>query len=189
MKTILFINACVRGKNSRTLKIANTYINKLKKSDDFNIIQRDLTAENIQYITPDSFNPQTGEMLAFSTSLAEEFAMADEIILVAPFWEFLFPAVVNCYFERVSVVGVTFKYSPKGSIGLCKANSFKYIYTSGDYLKEDDKICEKYFQRLCSLYGIKSFSSILLDGLDIQTNNAEIMVNEMCEEIKKGKYE
>ncbi|MFI3327211.1 MAG: NAD(P)H-dependent oxidoreductase [Clostridia bacterium] len=183
MKTILFINACIRNQHSRTLKVANAYIQKLKDTEDFKLIEKNLYDENISYLTPDLFGKETGEQKPFPTNLAEEFANADEIILAAPFWEFMFPAVVNCYFERVSCVGVAFKYTEKGSVGLCKSKSFKYIYTAGNYLSEEDKVCEKYLKKLCELYGIQDFSSILVDGLDIQTNNAEKMIEDTIIEI------
>ncbi len=186
MKTILFINGCIRGKNSRTLKLAYKYIDKLKKKEDFLLIEKNLNDENLSFMTSDYFDNETGEQIASNNQLAEEFAMADEIILAAPFWEFMFPAVVNCYFEQISRVGVTFRYTQEGSVGLCRANSFKYIYTSGAYLTQEDKICEKYINKLTELYGISSFSSILVDGLDIQTNNSEALINDACEKIKNG---
>lgn len=183
MKTILFINGCIRGENSRTLKIARTYIKKHYSSDNYKIIEKNLNEEDLAFMTKASFDPVTGEPLPSSTALAEEFAQADQIILAAPFWEFMFPAVVNCYFEKVSVVGIAFEYTETGSVGLCKADSFKYIYTSGDYLGEDDKISEKYLKRLTELYGIKNFSSILVDALDIETNDAVKLVNDMCDKL------
>ncbi len=184
MKTILFINGCIREKNSRTLKLANTYIEEKKKESDINLIERNLNFENLQYMTSKSFVSETGEMIPFDSGLAQEFADADEIVLAAPFWEFMFPAVVSCYFEKVSCVGVTFKYTETGSVGLCKATSFKFIYTAGDYLKDEDRVPEKYLKKLTELYGIPEFSSILVDGLDIQTNDAEVLVNNMCDKIK-----
>ncbi len=186
MKTILLINGCVRGKNSRTLQIANTYIETLKNKEEFILLEKNLNDENLSFLTYESFDPLTGEQKESSPKLALEFATADEIILVAPFWEFLFPAVVSSYFELVSCVDIAFTYTAAGSVGLCKASSFKYIYTAGNYLSPDDKISEIYLKKLTELYGIPSFSSILVDGLDIQTNNPEKLINDMCDKIKKG---
>ncbi len=186
MKTVLFINGCVREEFSRTLRIAHVYLNELKKKEDFKLIERNLVDNNLSYITNNSFHSETGEQIISDNHLAIEFAMADEIVLAAPFWEFMFPAVVSCYIEKISCVGITFKYGPTGSVGLCKASSFKYIYTAGDHLKPEDKISEIYLKKLIKLYGIPSFSSILSDGLDIQTNNAESLLADVCDKIKNG---
>ncbi len=186
MKTVLFINACVRGKHSRTLKIARAYIDELKKKENFTLIEKNLNDEKLMYLTADSFDDVTGEQINPAIELAREFAAADEIILAAPFWEFMFPAVVNCYFELVSCVGITFKYTSKGGVGLCKSKSLKYIYTAGNYLSPEDKVCELYLKKLTELYGISEFSSYVVDGLDIETNDPERMISEMCDKIKCG---
>ncbi len=184
MKKILFINGCVRAENSRTLKLANKYIDELKNRKDFILIEKNLSLENLSFMTADCFDNETGEQIPTENSLAEEFASADEIILAAPFWEFMFPAVVNCYFEQVSRVGVTFKYTAEGSVGLCKAKSFKYIYTAGANLTKDDKICEAYLKKLMQLYGIQAFSSFLVDGLDVQTNDPEKLMEDGYDKLK-----
>ena len=187
MKKTLFINGCVREEQSRTLKIAKTYIDTLKENCEFELIERNLCKENISFLSNENFNAETGQLnLTNKTALAIEFASADEIIIAAPFWEFLFPAIVSCYIEMVSEVGITFKYGDQGSVGLCKANSMTYIYSSGDELQDEDKICEKYLQRLSKLYGIPKFSVISAQGLDIQTNCADTIVNGVLEKIKSN---
>ena len=184
MKTVLFINGCVRQKHSRTLVLAQTYIESLKSQFDFELVERNLCQEDITFLSSGDFNAETGEPYPHKDcSLAEEFARADEIVFAAPFWEFLFPAIVNCYFEMVSVVGVTFKYTDKGSVGLCNANSMTYLYSAGDHLSDADKISEQYLSRLCELYNIPHFSAISAQGLDIQSNSAETIMREVCEKI------
>ncbi len=184
MKTVLFINGCVRGEHSRTLEIANVYIQELKKQGAFTLVERNLCREKPQYMTDKSFHPKTGKQEDSTSELAKEFAAADEIILAAPFWEFMFPAVVSCYFEEVSAVGTTFNYTPEGSVGLCKARSLTYIYTAGDCLCDEDRISEKFMLRLAKLYGIPSCSFISVDGLDIETNDAQALVDGVCNKIR-----
>ena len=185
MKKVLFVNGCVREEHSRTLKITKTYIDALKKQSDIEVIERNLSEENISFTSSKDLNAKTGQLdTSHDCTLAKEFASADEIIIAAPFWEFLFPAIVSCYLEMISVVGIAFQYGEKGSVGLCNAKSMTYIYTAGDNLSEEDKINERYLQRLCKLYGISEFSTISAMGLDIDTNNAESIVNDICEKIK-----
>lgn len=183
MKTILFVNACVRAEHSRTLRLARTYIKELEKSNTCRVIERNLCNEKLTYLTDDSFDLATGIQKPIADSLAKEFAEADEIIIAAPYWEFMFPAVLSCYFEAISLVDVTFRYGPTGSYGLCKADRLTYIYTAGNFLSEEDKINEIYIQHLMKLYGIRNFSAILADGLDIETNDAEQIVDLACKKI------
>ncbi len=184
MKKLLFVNGCIRGKMSRTLKLAKTYIDKINQNQDYEVVERNLTEEEISFYKKENFDVDTGLLIKNNQRFAVEFAESDEIVVAAPFWEFMFPAVVSSYFEMVSIVGVAFKYTDNGSVGLCKANSLTYIYTAGDFLKEEDKVNEKYLNRLSKLYGIPKFESIYADGLDIFTNNADEIVEKKCNEIK-----
>lgn len=137
-------------------------------------------------MTHDSFDPQTGKLRGGDTRPAKEFASADEIVLAAPFWEFLFPAAVGCYFEMVSVPSITFQYSEGGSEGLCRAESMTYLYTSGDNLSSEDKIGELYLKRIAKLYGIPNVSVISVQGLDANPEKADELVADVCRKIECG---
>ena len=178
MKNILFVNACVRGKSSRTLTIAHKFIEKRSAESPVNILERDLTVGDISFLSSNNFDENTGDTINEPPlDLAYEFANADEIIIAAPFWEFLFPAVLSCYIETVSKAKVTFGYGETGSYGMCKASKLTYIYTSGDNLSEDDKIGETLLRRLSNLYGIKEFQAISALGLDIDPSRATEILN------------
>lgn len=184
MKKLLFINGCVRANNSRTLKIARTYISKLNENNNYDVTERNLGSENLQHLDTLSFNSMTGEQKYKDNSSAREFAGADIIVIAAPFWEFMFPAAVSCYLESISSAGITFRYTEKGSAGLCKAEVLTYIYTAGDYLENNDKQSEKYLKRLSEFFGIEKFSALYADGLDIEGNNAELIIQKTCQSIK-----
>jgi FMN-dependent NADH-azoreductase len=57
-------------------------------------------------------------------NLPKQFANADVIVISAPYWDLMFPAVVKSYFEKITVNGLTFAYSKNGiPYGLCKAKN------------------------------------------------------------------
>ncbi len=185
MKKMLFINACVRGKNSRTLQLAKAYLDTVNQ-DEFEIIYRDITKGETKYLTSDSFDESGETKRDIDVSPALEFADADRVVIAAPYWEFLFPAVLSAYMERVSIPGITFKYTEQGSVGLCKAEKLTYIYTSGDILKAEDRLCERYFEKLSKLYGIKDFSAICAEGLDLNPEKANEIIESVCLGIKEN---
>ena len=167
MEKILFINACVRP-NSRTLDLAKYVIEKLfgeveevKLCDDEvfpltmkEIELRDISAKNKDF-SHDAFR------------LAKQFALADTIVLAAPYWDLMFPAVVKNYFENITVNGLTFAYGENGiPYGLCKAKKLIYVTTSGgpiiynfgfDYVSALTK----------NFYGINDVQLVKAEGLDI----------------------
>ena len=49
-------------------------------------------------------------------------AQADEILIGAPYWGCLFPAVLRIYLERIYVNGIVFRYGLDGrSLRMCRA--------------------------------------------------------------------
>ena len=185
MKKLLFVNACVRSEHSRTLHIAERYIDTLKAKDDIEVTEKNLCRESLSFITDSDFDPESGELRSGqNAALAREFAEADEIVIAAPFWEFMFPAIFSCYLEAVSIPGIVFEYTPEGSRGLCRAESLTYIYSAGNVLSDRDKLCEEYMKRMSELYGIENFVAVYADGLDIETNSPEDIVREVCMKLK-----
>lgn len=179
----MFLNCCPRGDNSRTLKIARAYIETLGNSGA-NIKEKSLTGGAVRCLDAQSFD-ESGRQLQADADEAAEFAAADGIVFDAPYWEFLFPAAASCYFEAVSVPGVTFAYTDTGSRGLCRAERFTYIYTSGDSLREGDKINELYLRRLTRLYGIPEFTVVSAEGLDLFPEKADEIIDAACNKTAK----
>ena len=112
MENLLFINACVRGERSRTLKLARRFLEAYRAGHpDTVITERDLCADRLQ--------PQYPEVLAERDALwsagkleqpmfepARQFAAADKLVIAAPFWDMSFPAVLKIYLERISVLAL-----------------------------------------------------------------------------------
>ena len=114
MKKILYVNACT-GEGSRTNELAqhllgsldghtecvNLYEEKIKPLDAELLFKRDKLLKSGK--TDDDF-----------FRLARQFASADTIVIAAPYWDLLFPAVFRIYLENITVCGITFCYSDKG---------------------------------------------------------------------------
>ena len=174
MENLLFINACVRGERSRTLKLARRFLESYQKAHpDTVITQRDLCAQRLQ--------PQYPEVLAERDELwaagkldqpmfepAREFAAADKIVVAAPFWDLCFPAVLKIYLERISVTDVTFGYDDQGAmVGLCRASKLLYVVTrGGNYAGTDLEMGTPMLRALCTMYGIPELITLAAEGLD-----------------------
>lgn len=174
MENLLFINACVRGEHSRTLKLARRFLEGYQKAHpDTVITQRDLCAQRLQ--------PQYPEVLAERDELwaagrldqpmfepARQFAAADKIVVAAPFWDLCFPAVLKIYLERISVTDVTFGYDDRGAmVGLCRASKLLYVVTrGGNYAGTELEMGTPMLRALCTMYGIPELITLAAEGLD-----------------------
>ena len=129
---ILYVNACVR-KDSRTKQLAEYLLSKL----DGEITEVRLSEISFP-LQDESFLCRKDQLLADKRfddpvfDLARQFAAADQIVIAAPYWDYSFPAALKQYLEQVSVIGVTFYYTPEGiPKGLCQAKGLYYVTTTG----------------------------------------------------------
>ena len=127
MPQLLFVDACVRGAESRSRMLAERFLSSYAAANpDAAILRRDLMRDRLE--------PQYPEVLACRDALAAagklddplfadawQFARADRIVLAAPFWELSFPAILKIYLERVSMRDITFGYEESGLVGRCRA--------------------------------------------------------------------
>ena len=175
---ILYVNACVR-EESRTKRLADHLIQKLEGEvkeislakicfpnvDEGFLRRRDCFIQKNDY---------SDEMF----DLAKDFAMADTIVIAAPFWDLSFPAALKQYFEQVNVLGLTFVYSEAGiPQGLCKAKKLYYVMTAGGGFSES--YCYGYVKALAlGFYGIQDTVLFKAEGLDIAGADVESTIRE-----------
>ena len=141
MPTLLFINACVRGKDSRTLALCERLLTSIKEANQkdmaFKIEEIRLSTENLIPLNYERLQ-RRDELLAngiYEDSMfdyANAMAQADMIVIAAPYWDMSFPASLKIFLEAASVVGITFAYAEDGTpVGLCQAQDMYYVTTSG----------------------------------------------------------
>ena len=189
MEHLLFINACVRGEKSRSLKLAQRFLDGWHKAHpNDQITEVDLCKDRLV--------PQYPEVLAERDALwnagqldhpmfapARQFAAADKIVIAAPFWELSFPAILKIYLERITVTDITFGYDEQGkNIGLCKAKKLLFITTrGGDFSRPETAWMEmgaRQLEALCAMYGIPSFQCLAAEGLDDIRRDKEAILAE-----------
>ena len=167
MEKILFINACVRP-FSRTLELAKHVLSKLSgRVEEVKLYNEQLFPLDLKEM---ELRDKSAESRDFSNSVfnhAKQFANANTIVIAAPYWDLMFPTVLKCYFEKVTVNGLTFCYGENGiPCGLCKAKKLIYITTSGGFIK--DNFGFDYVYALCkNFYGINDVQLVKAEGLDI----------------------
>ena len=184
MENLLFINSCVRGEKSRTLKLARRFLERCQAAHpDTVVTEVDVCANRLP--------PQYPEVLAERDALwnagkldqpmfdpAWQFAKADKIVIAAPFWDLAFPSALRIYLERISVTDITFGYDSDGnSIGLCKASDLLYITTRGGYYAGTPMdIATPHIKGLCEMYGIPNVHFLDAEGLDDIRNDKEALL-------------
>ena len=168
MKNILFVNACVRPE-SRTYDLAKAVLSHL----DGEVQTVDLNTARIPVLDGDALEQRNahlkrGELNAPMLSYANQFALADTIVIAAPYWDLMFPALLKIYFEAITVSGVTFRYNEHGiPVSLCQAKRLIYVTTAGGPIGEYDFGFQYVNAIARGFFGIPDVHCIKAEGLDI----------------------
>ena len=168
MDTILFINACPRP-DSRTRELAQHVLSKLEGNvEKLRLFDEQIPPLDMTGMEERDRAVREEDWDAPILRYAKQFAAADTIVVAAPYWDLLFPAVVRAYFEAVTVTGVTFRYTPEGfPAGMCRAKKLIYITTAGGPIGEYN-LGFDYVKALATLYyGIPEVKCFTAEFLDI----------------------
>ncbi len=169
MKKLLYINACVRGEDSRTHRLASPILAELEAHYDIDML--DLTDASLAPIGKALFAARgEGKTPAHVIDMARRFAAADRIVIAAPFWDMSFPAILKVFFEHISLVGITFDNNPDGSTrGICQAKRLLLITTRGMEIEDGAPLeqATPYLSALGWLWGIPQIDVISAVGMDM----------------------
>ncbi len=183
---VLFINACVWAE-SRTKKLADHLLSMMDEPvTEVRLIDEKFPAVDFSFLDKRERLRQSGDFDDPIFKWGKQFALADTIVIAAPYWDLSFPAVLKTYFEHINVVGMTFDYSADGvPIGLCKAKKLYYITTSGgDFAPDEygygyvDALAKNY-------YGIPETALIKATGLDLVGAEPEKILKKCMDEMKE----
>lgn len=168
MEKVLFINACVRP-GSRTLELAEALLRKLKgEVQEVKLYETQYPVLDIDGIEKRVLASRDNDFSDPDFDAAKQFAAADVIVIAAPYWDLMFPAVLKAYLENITVSGITFEYSDQGiPQSLCKAKTLHYVTTSGGYIGQND-FGFSYINALAqNFFGITEIRRYTAEGLDI----------------------
>ena len=143
MEKLLYIDACIRGNESRTRRIADPIVRILEEKYAIErFILNDMPLEIVQ---KDLIHKRlNGDIDPAVLTWAETVRDADRIVIAAPFWDMSIPAALKNFFELCSILDVTFKTNDRSCYGNCKAKKLLYITTRGmDIATGDPLIIEK----------------------------------------------
>lgn len=176
--TVLFVNACLRGDESRTLTLCREYLEGIEDVKEVNLSELRL-------------EPYYGDSAAYRAQLeakglfddpmfdiGKDFAEADEIVIGAPYWDLSFPAALKIYIEHAAVMGMTFHYTEEGRCeGLCRAKHLTYITTGGGQVSAMNYGYE-YLCGIAGMFGIPETRFACAENLDVVGADIEANLNE-----------
>ena len=187
MDNLLFIDACVRQSDSRTLRIAEPIIEALKPRFRhffwYNLPEMDC----IGPLTPKSFADRgEGNIPEWAKETATRIRQASAIVIVAPFWDMSFPAVLKCFFEQVSLFDITFTDNGETCVGLCEQAHVIYITTRGMDIPTGSprEQATPYLKALASLWSLGEVTTIAASNMDYSSES--VIDAKITQAVKEG---
>ena len=187
--TVLNIQASARHDGSVTRQLSDKILTEIAADQT---ITRDLAAGlplldaawlAANFTLADDRTDVQRETLALSDSLITEIKQADTIVIGSPVYNFSVPAVLKAWIDQIARVGVTFKYTPDGPVGLLSGKRAIIVIASGGTpVGSDIDYASGYLKHIMGFIGITDVTIIAADALG---NDADAKIAAANDDIKQ----
>lgn len=190
---VLNIQASARHDGSITRQLSNKILTEIAADQT---ITRDLATGlplldaawlAANFTLADNRTDVQRETLALSDSLITEIKQADTIVIGSPVYNFSVPAVLKAWIDQIARVGVTFKYTPDGPVGLLSGKRAIIVIASGGTpVGSDIDYASGYLKHIMGFIGITDVTIIAADALG---NDADAKIAAANDDIKQLCFE
>ena len=193
MKTLLFVDCCIRREASRTRKLAEAFLAHVPEG--WTVEQVTLMDEPLLPLMEGWFRQreellQQGDLHPRRFDYAWQFQRADAILIAAPFYDLSIPALLKVYIENVSVDGITFECDANGLRGACRAESMTFLTSRGGFYDDSpDEMGSRYMEALCRFFGTGTYRCIAADGVDMDPEKTPAILADACEQAARAARE
>jgi len=185
MDKLVYIDACVRGKDSRTLRIAQPLVEAL--AEKYEITAFHLPEMKMEPIDPQSYAArEQGSVPQWAADAARTIAEADRLVIAAPFWDMSFPSMLKVFIEHCSLFGITFDSNDHTCYGLCKCQKVLYITTRGMDIATGDPLeqATPYIRALSFLWKLGDLQTVAAANMDY--SSPEVIDQKIAAAIAEG---
>jgi FMN-dependent NADH-azoreductase len=127
------------------------------------------------WMTPVADRSSTQATLAAYSDLSISQVQAADLILVGvPMYNFGVPSQLKAWFDRIARVGITFKYTETGPVGLLENKPVVFFATRGGIYKDLPTDSQTPFiKTFFNFIGLKDLHFIYAEGLNMGAESAE----------------
>ena len=198
MTTLLQINTSLNNGNGQSSQLANQFVAAFRKRrPDAKIIVRDVAAADpVPHLdaerfgafttTPAERNARQRAVVAYSDALIDELRQAEVIVLGLPMYNFGVPSQLKAYFDHIARVGVTFKYTDKGPVGLLTGKkAYVFAARGGLYAGTPMDTQTGYVRDFLGFLGLTDVEFVYAEGLAISPQSREAGLAKAAAEIAR----
>jgi len=147
MKHILHLKSSLMGKDSYSIKLGQTIVEKIQdKYPGSTIEELNLVEIEIPHLSPavlrtffipnDQLSEDEKESIRFSDDLVKQLFAADIIVIGAPLINYTIHSSLKAWIDHITRAGITFGYGQNGPIGMVTGKKVYVAMSSGGVYSE-----------------------------------------------------
>ncbi len=194
--TVLYITAhAMDEENSTSMRASRKFIEEYQAANPNDEIKEiNLYKDGVTFLSAEDITKMFSNQDSRVMEMANEFAAADKYIIASPMWNLGTPAILKAYMDYVSYVGITFKYTENGPVGLLEDKKALYILSTGGFYSPQEmqgvNFAKNYMETILGFFGIQDVQTMMLEATnavdaDTAKANYETFENELVELAKK----
>ena len=195
MKNVLVVKTSIRGDEGNSSKLADKmaqawadhYPHDKLTSRSLNqsaIPHLSATAYAAMPLAVDKRSAEQQSEMALSDLLTSEFLAADVIILGMPMYNFHVPSAFKAYIDHIARLGLTFRYTASGPVGLAGDKQIIILLARGGiYWQTPNDTQTPYLKAIFGFMGISNIRFVVAEGLNISPEKCEAGMQSAAQQI------
>lgn len=182
MKHILHIISSIQGKESYSIKLGKTIVEKIQdKYPDSTVEELNLVDIKIPHLNPevlrtffipeDQLTKEDKESVRLSDQVVKQLLAADIIVIGAPLYNFTIPSSLKAWIDHITRAGITFGYGENGPIGLVTGKKVYVAMSSGGIYSEGpgkaNDFVVPYLNAFLGFLGMTALTAFRAEGLKV----------------------
>lgn len=182
MKRILHLISSIQGKESYSIKLGNTIIEKiLEKYPECTVEELNLVDIEIPHLNPavlrtffipsDQLTEEEKESIRFSDKVVKQLLAVDIIVIGAPLYNFTIHTSLKAWIDHITRAGITFGYGENGPLGMITGKKVYVAMSSGGVFSEGpgkaNDFVAPYLKSFLGFLGMTDLSVFRAEGLKV----------------------
>ena len=186
---LLHLDSSLLGDASASRQLSRAIVERLQRDlPGLEAIYRDLDAAPLPHLTgadlaagrqpANGLDEAASAVAKTNAAVLQEFLDADIVVVGAPMYNLGVPSALKAWIDRISIAGVTFRYTEKGPVGLAGGKRVVIASTRGGLYGEGSPgaaldFQETYLRAVFAFLGVTDVQVVRAEGLALGPEHRE----------------
>lgn len=182
MKHILHLISSLQGKESYSIKLGQTIVEKIQEKypgstlEEVNLVDLEIPHLNPAvlrtfFIPEDQLTEEEKDSIRFSDKVVQQLLAADIIVIGAPLYNFTIHTGLKAWIDHITRAGITFGYGENGPVGKVTGKKVYVAMSSGGVYSEGPGIVNDfvapYLKAFLGFLGMTDLTVFRAEGLKV----------------------